>query len=281
MYIVLAMDPTFSWVDLFVVRHHVVSHNGLCQLARGLRTESCEGQNRENHKIQWERLNYPTSFSSFFTDLRLILEVCLLMPVPLLSRDDWLPGEKNETHTSVSIKYQISSHHKVKLIYPAARFTPSPEVRLVGFLDILCKLVPSATWSHLQLASLCCSWGAIELANTHRGVCLPNLDSMLMASITSYPIFSNKFPAQWQKLLSACVKRCEFYRWHCLPIWYYRTAYVKMTKLLLAYEQMSQSFSVAMLVAMTAYVITFERMGRHAKHHPPSQTVAAKVQSSK
>lgn len=181
----------------------------------------------------------------------------------------------------VSNKYQISSHHKVKLIYPAARFTPSPEVRLVGFLDILRKLVPSATWSHLQLASLCCSWGAIELANTHRGVCLPNLDSMLMTSITSYPIFSNKFPAQWQKLLSACVKRCEFYRWHCLPIWYYRTAYVKMTKLLLAYEQMSQSFSVAMPVAMTAYVITFERMGRHAKHHPPSQTVAAKVQSSK
>lgn len=48
-------------------------------------------------------------------------------------------------------------------------------------------------------------------------------------------------------------------------------------KLLLAYEQMSQSFSVTMLVAMTAYVITFERMGRHAKRHPPSHTGAAKV----
>lgn len=103
MYIMLAMDPTFSWVDLFVVRHHVVSHNGLCQLARGLRTESCEGQNRENHKIQWERLNYPTSFSSFFTDLRLILEVCLLMPVPLLSRDDWLPGERKMKPIQVSV----------------------------------------------------------------------------------------------------------------------------------------------------------------------------------
>lgn len=48
-------------------------------------------------------------------------------------------------------------------------------------------------------------------------------------------------------------------------------------KLLLAYKQMSQSFSVTMLVAMTAVVITLERTGDHAKHHPPD-TEAEKVQ---
>lgn len=47
-------------------------------------------------------------------------------------------------------------------------------------------------------------------------------------------------------------------------------------KLLLAYKQMSQSFSVTMLVAMTAVVITFERTGDHAKRHPPD-TEAEKV----
>lgn len=51
-------------------------------------------------------------------------------------------------------------------------------------------------------------------------------------------------------------------------------------KLLLAYEQWNQSFSVAMLVAMTRYVITFERVGRHAKHRPHIHTGAAKVHES-
>lgn len=47
-------------------------------------------------------------------------------------------------------------------------------------------------------------------------------------------------------------------------------------KLLLAYKQMSQSFSVTMLVAMTALVITLEHTGDHAKRHPPD-TEADKV----
>lgn len=131
MYIMLAMDPTFSRVDLFVVRHHVVSHNGLCQLARGLRTESCEGQNRENHKIEWERLNYPTSLSSSSVYGLTANFRSLSSHASAALKSRWLTSwrKKNETHTSVSIKYQISSHHKLKLIYPTARFTPAPEVR--------------------------------------------------------------------------------------------------------------------------------------------------------
>lgn len=48
-------------------------------------------------------------------------------------------------------------------------------------------------------------------------------------------------------------------------------------KLLLAYKQMSQSFSVTMLVAMTAVVITLERTADHAKRRPPDRG-AEKVQ---